>query len=103
MNKITTILILLRGFVRCNFIGFHRWNGRESTNQLRQHISDMEYVHLFLVLSFGVEDGPKNWSRKDRLTALESQTMTFKLFNVDTKLSVVTKVKFWRLFRPAFL
>ncbi len=27
----------------------------------------------------------RNWSRKDRLTALESQTMTFKSFDVDAK------------------
>ncbi len=26
-----------------------------------------------------------NWSKKDRLTALESQTMTFKSFDVDAK------------------
>ncbi len=26
-----------------------------------------------------------NWSRKDRLTALESQTMMFKSFDVDAK------------------
>ncbi len=48
----------------------------------------MEYVHVFLFLSFGVEDastGCSNWSRKDRLTALESQTMTFKSFDVVAK------------------
>ncbi len=32
-------MLMQRGFVRRNFIGHHRWNGRESTNQLRQHIS----------------------------------------------------------------
>ncbi len=48
----------------------------------------MEYVQVFLVLSFGVEDDPKrlrNWSRTDRLTALELQTMTFKSFDVGVK------------------
>ncbi len=58
-NNATIFELVLRGFVRRNFIGHHGWNGQESTNQLRQHISDMEYVHVFLVLSFGVEDGPK--------------------------------------------
>ncbi len=47
----------------------------------------MEYAHLFLVLSFGVKDQKYgcNWSRKDRLTALESQRMTFKSFDVGEK------------------
>ncbi len=96
--------LVLHGFVRCNFIGHHGWNGRESTNQLWQHISDMEYGHVFFVLSFGVEDGQKdcrNWSRKDRLTALESQTMTFKSFDVGAKAvrchkSEVLAVRCWK-------
>ncbi len=88
--------LVLRGFVRHNFIGLPRWNGRESTNQFWKHISDMEYVHEFLVLSFGVKDGPKNcsnWSRKDRLNCLMWVW----------KLAVVTTLKFWLLFRSAFL
>ncbi len=55
-TRLPPSLRILRGFVRRNVIGHHGWNGRESTNQLRQHISHMEYVHVFLVLSFGVED-----------------------------------------------
>ncbi len=35
-------MLMQRGFVRCNFIGHHVWNGQESTNQLRQHISHMK-------------------------------------------------------------
>ncbi len=31
--------LMRHGFVRRNFIGPDGWNGRESTNQLRQHIS----------------------------------------------------------------
>ncbi len=40
-----------------------------------------------------------NWSRNDRLTALESQTMTFISFDVGAKLAVVTKVtiRIWPL------
>ncbi len=85
-TRLPPSLRILCGFVRRNGIGHHGWNGRESTNQLRQHISHMEYVHVFLVLSFRVED--RNWSRKDRLTlltALESQRMTFKSFDVSEK------------------
>ncbi len=89
-TRLPPSLRILRGFVRRNVIGHHVWNGRESTNQLRQHISHIEYVHVFLILSFGVEDQKYgcNWSRKDRLTlltALESQRMTFKSFEVGEK------------------
>ncbi len=34
------------GFVRRNFIGHHGWNGRESTNQLQQHISHIETLYF---------------------------------------------------------
>ncbi len=86
-TRLPPSLRILRGFVRHNVIGHHEWNSQESTNQLQQRISHMEYVQVFLVLSFGVEDQKygHNWSRKDRLTlliALESQRMTFKSFDV---------------------
>ncbi len=44
---------MLRGFVRCNFIDHHGWNGRESTNQLQQHISHMKLscISSFIVWS----------------------------------------------------
>ncbi len=48
----------------------------------------MEYVHIFLVYHLGsrmYQKDCRNWSRKDRLTALESQTMTFKSFDVGAK------------------
>ncbi len=47
-NKIATIFFVntTRGFVRRNFIGHHGWNGRESTNQLRQHISHIATLHF---------------------------------------------------------
>ncbi len=108
MNKIAAIFeLLLLGFVRRNFIGHHRWNGRESTNQLRQHISHKEYAHVFLFLSFGSKLDQKdcrNWSRKDRLTALKSQTMTFKSSDVCEKAVRCHKSEFFggfygRLFR----
>ncbi len=35
-------MLMWRRFVRRNFIGHHRWNGWESTNQLWQHISHMK-------------------------------------------------------------
>ncbi len=89
-TRLPPSLRIRRGFVRRNVIGHHRWNVRKSTNQLRQHISHMKYGHVFLVLSFGVEDQKygHNWSRKGRLTlltALESQRMTFKSFDVGEK------------------
>ncbi len=37
-----SFMLMWWGFVRHNFIGHHRWNGWELTNQLRQHISDMK-------------------------------------------------------------
>ncbi len=106
MNKIAAIFeLLLCGIVRCNFIGLHKWNGWESTNQLRQHISLMEYVHVFLALSYWVEAGPKrlrNCSRKDHLTALESQTMTIKSFDVGEKVVRCLKSEVLSAFSAGF-
>ncbi len=39
-------MLMWRGFVRRNFISHHRWNGRESTNQLQQHISHIETLYF---------------------------------------------------------
>ncbi len=81
---------ILRRFVKRTVIGYHEWNGRESTNQLRQHISHMEYVHVFLVLSFGGED-------------LESQRMTFKSFDVGEKAGRCHKSEVLVAFTAGFL
>ncbi len=67
----------------------------------------MEYVHVFLVLSFGIEDQKcgRNWSRKDRLTlltALESQRMTFKSFDVGEKAGHCHKSEVWAAFTAGF-
>ncbi len=67
----------------------------------------MEYVHVFLVLSFGVEDQKyvRNWSRKDRLTlltALEPQRMTFKSFDVGEKAGRCHKSKVLAAFTAGF-
>ncbi len=61
----------------------------------------MESVHVFLVLSFGIEDG-RNWSRKDRLTALESQIIMFKSFDVGAKAVRCHKSEFLAAFSAGF-
>ncbi len=106
-TRLPPSLKILRGFVRCNVIGHHGWNGRESTNQLRQHIIHMESVHVFLVLSFGVEDQKYglNWSRKDSLTllkALELQRMMFKSFDVGEKVGCCHKSEVLVAFTAGF-
>ncbi len=46
----------------------------------------MSTYFLFYRLWLRMEQNDcRNWSRKDRLTALESQTMTFKSFGVGAK------------------
>ncbi len=50
---------------------------------------------------FGVEDG-RNWSRKDRLTALESQIMTFKSFDVGAKVVCCHKSEVLAVFSAGF-
>ncbi len=67
----------------------------------------MEYVHIFLVLSFVVEDQKygRNWSRKDRLallTALESQRMMFKSFDVSEKAGCCHKSEVLAAFTAGF-
>ncbi len=51
-----SFMLMRRGFVRCNFIGYHGWNGQGSTNQLWQHISHVEHLyflfHRLLVHNF---------------------------------------------------
>ncbi len=39
-------MLMRRRFVRCNFIGHHGWNGRESANQLWQHISHIKTLYF---------------------------------------------------------
>ncbi len=39
-------MLMQRRFVKCNFIDHHRWNGRESTNQLWQHISYIKTLYF---------------------------------------------------------
>ncbi len=41
-----SFMLVRRGFVRRNFIGHHGWNGRESTNQLQQHISHIATLYF---------------------------------------------------------
>ncbi len=43
---VPSFLIIRRGFVRCNFIGHQGWNGRESTNQIRQYISHIDTLYI---------------------------------------------------------
>ncbi len=50
--------LIRRRFVRRNFIGHHGWNGRESTNQLRQHISHIITLYfLFHQLPYTISPG----------------------------------------------
>ncbi len=61
----------------------------------------------FLFYRLGVEDQKygRNWSRKDRLTlltALESQRMTFKSFDVGEKAGRCHKSEVLAAFTPGF-
>ncbi len=49
-----SLKVMLRGFVRRNIIGHHGCNGRESTNQVWQHISHRKrsYISSFIVWSW---------------------------------------------------
>ncbi len=42
-----SFMLMRRRFVRSNFIGHDWWNGRELTNQLRQHISHIETLYFW--------------------------------------------------------
>ncbi len=49
---------------------------------------NMSTYFLFYCLGLRMDQKDcRNWSRKDRLTALESQTMTFKSFDVGAKVA----------------
>ncbi len=53
-----SFLLIQCGFVRRNFIGHRRWNGRESTNQLRQHISHIATLYfMFHLLPYTISPG----------------------------------------------
>ncbi len=49
-------MLMRRRFVRCNFIGHHRWNGRKSSNQLRSFCRHVNF-HMTSCLSVLIQTG----------------------------------------------
>ncbi len=53
-----SFMLMWHRFVRCNFIGHDGWNGQESTNQLRQHISHVNScISCFIDYSYTISHG----------------------------------------------
>ncbi len=61
-----------------------------------------KYFLFFRLGSRMIQKDCRNWSRKDRLTALESQTMTFKLFDMGAKAACCHKSEVLAAFSVSF-
>ncbi len=80
------------------------WPGiNQSASATHQPHGICTCISCFIILGLRLDQKDcRNWSRKDRLTALESQTMTFKSFDVGEIVVRCHKSEVLSAFSPGF-